>query len=447
MVDTSDSREALLLKDHNLYNQHLIESDESDSSELSLKNEQTPDQYKTWYESLFRHAFKPYWLAGILILSLFTERFWFIVTIYKTQGHGYVLILTISFLNSMLALLNSVIKKKKHKKKLYEYFQLSKTPHVGIWVMGIVSILDLFYVFFLFWSANEIPIWILITFLQLYIPLNMLTRKLFLSQSYYYPHWISGLLILASWGLWYIRLVFFTEVNISKGDSNPLKYIFFLFLSSFLEVISLSIKEWLVRSQPINNEKFNFKVSICQFLLGLAMTPIIIDIYISAKGDGSSGILSETAQYISEGLQWITYFGNIQQNPTFLQYWNFSFVYIIGYAVSTFLYQIVLKALLERRRLLIIRRIFALIIPLTIIAFSLGIPATFQSESSVEIKLPSEFLPPKPTSFNQIHTDIQISSSISNPFSTSAPIPANHILPSVLFPFAACNSNSKFHSP
>ena len=75
MVDTSDSREALLLKDHNLYNQHLIESDESESSELSLKNEQTPDQYKTWYESLFRHAFKPYWLAGILILSLFTERF------------------------------------------------------------------------------------------------------------------------------------------------------------------------------------------------------------------------------------------------------------------------------------------------------------------------------------------------------------------------------------
>ena len=61
------------------------------------------------------------------------------------------------------------------------------------------------------------------------------------------------------------------------------------------------------------------------------------------------------------------------------------------------------QSLTQRRRLLIIRRIFALIIPLTIIAFSLGIPATFQSESSVEIKLPSEFLPPKPTSVNQIH--------------------------------------------
>ena len=239
--------------------------------------------------------------------------------------------------------------------------------------MGIVSILDLFYVFFLFWSANELPIGVLITYLQFYIPLNMLTRKVFLGQSHYLPHWMSGLTILLAWSISYIRLAYFTDVDTSIDDPYPLKYIFFLWFSSLLEVISLSIKECLVRSQPINNEKFNFKISICQFLIGLALTPIIIDIYVSSGGKYSDGIISETAQYISEGLKWVVSFGN--SNEIKDQYCNFSFIYIIGYWFSTFLYQIVLKALLERRKLLIIRRIFAFTIPLTIIAFLFGIPA------------------------------------------------------------------------
>ena len=111
MMDTSDSREALLQKDNDIFNENLIENDESDSDDISHLQNNEPQHYKTWYESLFRHEFKPFWLAGVLILSLFMERFWFIVTIYKTKGYGYVLILMISLLNSMSAFVNSVIKK------------------------------------------------------------------------------------------------------------------------------------------------------------------------------------------------------------------------------------------------------------------------------------------------------------------------------------------------
>ena len=48
--------------------------------------------------------------------------------------------------------------------------------------------------------------------------------------------------------------------------------------------------------------------------------------------------------------------------------------------MATFLFQIVLKALLERRQLAMIKNVFAFTIPLTILAFLLGavaIPGNF----------------------------------------------------------------------
>lgn len=86
-------------------------------------------------------------------------------------------------------MLNSVLKKKKHKRKLYENFQLKKTPKVGICIFALISILDMFYVFFLFWPANVIPIACLITLLQLLIPFNTIY------QPHYLIHKIAGLVI------------------------------------------------------------------------------------------------------------------------------------------------------------------------------------------------------------------------------------------------------------
>lgn len=106
--------------------------DEDDDERYTAEASNQLPKYRTWYESWFRHEYKPYWFAGVLVISLFFERFCFIVTVYKTKAHGYVLILIVSFLNSMFALFTSMIKKKKHKRKLYEYFQLNKTPKVGV---------------------------------------------------------------------------------------------------------------------------------------------------------------------------------------------------------------------------------------------------------------------------------------------------------------------------
>lgn len=48
-----------------------------------------------------------------------------------------------------------------------------------------------------------------------------------------------------------------------------------------IDVISHAIKDNLVRSQPLNQESFNFKIAISQFVLGLLLTPIILSMAVS----------------------------------------------------------------------------------------------------------------------------------------------------------------------
>ena len=66
-----------------------------------------------------------------------------------------------------------------------------------------------------------------------------------------------------------------------------------------LEVISHSIKESLVRSKPLNTDKFNFKISLGQFIIGLLITPIIVSIYLQAEPkDGGGSSWAEISDYL-----------------------------------------------------------------------------------------------------------------------------------------------------
>ena len=52
------------------------------------------------------------------------------------------------------------------------------------------------YAFFLFWPANMIPIWLLISLLQFFIPLNMLFRSCCIGLKHYLVHVVAGCIIL-----------------------------------------------------------------------------------------------------------------------------------------------------------------------------------------------------------------------------------------------------------
>jgi len=67
------------------------------------------------------------------------ERFCFIVSVYKAKYYGYTLILIVIFLNCIFNLFLAKLRKKKHKKRLHEIFDLERTPNVGWCIIGIIG--------------------------------------------------------------------------------------------------------------------------------------------------------------------------------------------------------------------------------------------------------------------------------------------------------------------
>lgn len=102
------------------------------------------------------------------------------------------------------------------------------------------------YAFFLFWPANVIPVWLLVTFLQFFIPLNMLFRACCIDSKHYLTHIFAGFIITSA--------VILNMVDIlgNNEKSSYLQYSLLFLLSSFFDVASHAMKESIVRSQPLN---------------------------------------------------------------------------------------------------------------------------------------------------------------------------------------------------
>ena len=76
----------------------------------------------------------------LLVVSLFMERYCFIVTVYKTKYYGYVLILIVIFLNCLFNFVLSMVRrKKKQKKRFHEIFEIERANSVGWCVIGIIG--------------------------------------------------------------------------------------------------------------------------------------------------------------------------------------------------------------------------------------------------------------------------------------------------------------------
>ena len=133
--------------------------------------------------------------AIMLTIALFVERYCFIMICYKTRCYNYVLILVVVFINCAFngcrkifadkqkrnaQALNGVYVSGGKKTTMHEAFNIDRPHQVGVCIIILVGLLDMVYVFLLFWSANEFPIWLMVSLLQLFIPLNMLIRSGFM---------------------------------------------------------------------------------------------------------------------------------------------------------------------------------------------------------------------------------------------------------------------------
>jgi hypothetical protein len=102
----------------------------------------------------------------------------------------------------------------------------------------------MFYAFFLFWPANVIPIFILISLLQLFIPLNLFVRSCCVNLTHKKIHIIAAIVIVVGIGI--------NLIDLKDSSKQILKYSMMFMICSLCDVISHAIKESLVRSQPLN---------------------------------------------------------------------------------------------------------------------------------------------------------------------------------------------------
>lgn len=134
-----------------------------------------------------------------LCLSLFMERYCFIVTVYKTKYFGYVLIMTVLIFNCLFHL---VVKKISDRKPddgvshLHEVFKIERKTELGCCIFALIGVCDMFYAFFVFWPANTIPMWLLVTLLQFFIPLNMFIRHAAMKLKFHRMQLIAGVIIM-----------------------------------------------------------------------------------------------------------------------------------------------------------------------------------------------------------------------------------------------------------
>jgi len=104
------------------------------------------------------------------------------------------------------------------------------------------------------------PLWLLISLMQLFIPLNLMLRSCCIEEvEHFWIHWFSGIIILTGGVLNMLTLKIHQEDT--EGDSYQY-FSIMVIVSVLLDVVSHTIKEIIVRTQPLNQEKFNFRVSI-----------------------------------------------------------------------------------------------------------------------------------------------------------------------------------------
>jgi hypothetical protein len=129
------------------------------------------------------------------------------------------------------------------------------------------------------------------------------------------------------------------------------KYAIYFLLSQVIDVISHSIKENVVRSQPLNQEKFNLKIAVSQFILGVILTPVILAISMSLDDFGEpddplngfekNGFGVFFQAYMQMGIKCIFQVADDGNKC------RFSFLWIITYVISLFVLQACLTTVSE----------------------------------------------------------------------------------------------------
>lgn len=221
------------------------------------------------------------------------------------------------------------------------------------------------YAFFLFWPANVLPLYLLIALLQIYIPLNILIRQVFMGSEQKTIHKLASAIIVLAVGL-------NSFVLLKNFDKWGVYYMLFLGSAAF-DIMSHGLKEAVVRSVPIDQGKFNLRISIAQLVSGLILAPILLSISYKYENYQPG---SKLAEYQLTGSDFMKFFGeyfsmglqcafNFSDNPEFVydsdekDVCKFTLLPMIFYVLSIFGLQLTIQTLMVNKSIVNARMIFA----------------------------------------------------------------------------------------
>lgn len=104
-------------------------------------------------------------LLFVLLIAMFFERYFFVKVVYKTRNYGFSLIILIIFLNTIFLFVIQRLRIKKHKKRLHELYNIDRASEVGLCVVALIGAIDTLKAFLVFWPANVMPLWLLVSLL------------------------------------------------------------------------------------------------------------------------------------------------------------------------------------------------------------------------------------------------------------------------------------------
>ena len=136
---------------------------------------------------------------------------------------------------------------------LFRIDTIQQPPCMAVFFVGI---LDMAYQFCLFWPANLVPIYVLMVFMQLFLPLNTLMSKFCCGRDEHKKHIFLSLFILI--GI-FVSLGGLNEIFKDYDDKwYYLKFSAIFCLGQILNVLSQQVKESIVRTHLLNQANFKF---------------------------------------------------------------------------------------------------------------------------------------------------------------------------------------------
>jgi hypothetical protein len=170
----------------------------------------------------------------------------------------------------------------------------------------------------------------------------MLVRSACIGLKHYKTHSIAGLVIFAA-----VCISMFDFTTASFQNTPYLAYTLLFLLCAVFDAISIALKESIIRSQPLDQALFSFRVSVSQLIVGILILPAILAVSKEYENYGGSPLadavdgsfLDFVVAYFTTGFECV-----FKMSPSDNSHCEFSFFYLLGYVLSIFIIQLSLTS-------------------------------------------------------------------------------------------------------